>query len=356
MTSGMLSAQQCRALSAIADAMSVTAHWRDVIDSILRTLRDELGYRAASIRELDAEHSTLALTRAVGLSEAYLAKGTIEVEKSGLDREALAGEVVDIADVRTDSRFQYPKEAAEEGILSVIAAPLAFRDRITGVLRVYSSEPRVATEEEKNFLEAFGRLTARALIGAQRLEALRNISRQINSSLDTQSVLTAILQRTVIELNYKGGLIRLLDATGQRLELVAATGLSQAYLNKGGVAVERSAFDQAVLRGEPVTLYDVAGESGFQYPKEALAEGIRSVQGVPLMAPDRLSGGHRVIGVLRVYSSQPHRFGEDEVAFLQVIASLGAIAIENARLYDELSRQVESEKPDEEGWFRIRQE
>ncbi len=349
----MLTAHQCRALCAIADAMSVTARWQEVLDSILRTLVDELGYKAASIRELDAERRTLKLTRAVGLSEAYLAKGAIEIEKSGLDREALAGNVVAIDDVRTDPRLQYPQAAREEGIRSVIAAPLAYRDCITGVLRVYSADLHRASEGERLFLQAFGRLAARALIAAQRMEALRNISKQINSSLDTQEVLTAILRRTVTELNYKGGIIRLLDATGQRLELVAATGLSQSYLNKGGVAVERSGVDQAVLQGHPVTIYDVASETGYQYPREALAEGIRSVQAVPLLSPDRISGGHRVIGVLRVYSAQPHRFSEDEIAFLQVISSLGAIAIENARMYDALNRKIESLQPDEEGWYRI---
>ena len=72
------------------------------------------------------------------------------------------------------------------------------------------------------------------------------------------------------------------------------------------------------------------------------------------VAPDRsAAGGQKVIGVLRVYSSQPHRFSEDEVSFLQVIANLGSIALQNAQLYDELHRSIDALQPDEDGWHRI---
>jgi GAF domain-containing protein len=328
--------------------------WQNVLNPVLQVLVDELGYKAASARQLDIEHGTLAVIGAIGLSEGYLSKGAVEVDKSGLDREALQGKVVDVSDIRFDSRLQYPEAAVREGIGSILAAPLALRDKVIGVLRVYSGEPRIASEMEKHFLHAVGKLTARALTIAQRSEAMRNILHQINSSPDMQSVLTAILRRTVDELNYKGGIIRLLDPTGQHLELVAATGVSQAYLSKGSVNVVRSAMDQKVLQGDAVTIYDVANDPGYQYPQEALKEGIRSVQAMPLVAPDReASGGHKVIGVLRVYSSQPHRFGEDEVSFLQVIADLGALALQNAQLYDELHRRIDSLQPDEDGWHRV---
>ncbi len=346
-------ASLCRTISDIADAMNPTAQWQEVIQSMLRALVNNLGYKAALVRQINSERRMLVLVAAHGLSEAYLEKGDVDIEKSPLDQEVLAGSVVAVADMHTDSGFQYRQEAEAEGIGSLIAAPLSLRDRTIGVLRVYSAEPHAASEQEKHFLKTAAKLTARALISAQRVDALRSFSRQINSTLGLQEVLTAFLRRAVDDLNYKGGIIRLLDARGQRLELVAATGLSQAYLDKGEVAVERSALDQAVLRGETVTLYDVATEEGMQYPREALKEGIRSVHAAPLIAPHRTTGGHRVIGVLRVYSAQPHRFNEDEVAYIQVIASLGAIALENAQLYDELKRRVDQLQPDEEGWQKF---
>ena len=343
----------CRALSSIADAMMPTGDWRAVLDRILRALVDELGYKAASARRLDAEHRTLVLCGAVGLSESYLDKGIIEIEKSGIDREVLAGSVIEIPDAARDPRLQYPEAVVREGIGSILAAPLALRDRSIGVLRVYSAGPRTADPIEKKFLQSVAKLTARALMTSHRIELLHNLARQVNASLDPQVVLSEMLQKTVDELHYKGGIVRLLDVEGERLELVAATGVTQAYLNKGPIFVKQSTMDQAVLQGKTVTIYDVTAEGGYQYPEEALREGIRSVQAIPLAAMDRASGQTRIIGVLRVYSAQPRRFGEDEVAFLQSIANLGAIALENARLHQQLMQRVEALKPDEEGWYRI---
>jgi GAF domain-containing protein len=349
-SSETVTGRRCRALSIIAESMNAGAKYEGVLDAILHAFVEQLGYKAAVVREIDAERRTLVLARALGLSDAYLAKGSVELDKSALDREALAGEVVAIEDVRTDPRFQYPQAAAEEGIGGVLAAPLAVGDEVMGVLRVYTAEPFAPTVEDKLFLMAIARLTARALINVRRYHTVSNISRQILSSPDLQQVLTAILRHSVTDLNYKGGIIRLLDRSGQFLELVAATGLSQAYLSKGGVAIERSGMDQAILQGRRVMIYDIASESGFQYPDEAVREGIRSVLSMPLTVVDRTSGASRVIGVFRVYSAQPRRFSRDESAFLQIIANLGAVAIENARLFDELNRQVQCLQPEEEGW------
>jgi signal transduction protein with GAF and PtsI domain len=343
----------CAALSSIADAMMPTGNWRAVLDRILRSLVDNLGYKAASARRLDAEHRTLVLCGAVGLSEAYLDKGSIELDKSGIDREVLSGMVIDISDAACDPRLQYPEAAAQEGIGSILAAPLALRDRSIGVLRVYSGEPRTADAIEKKFLQSVAKLAARALVMSHRIELLHNLARQVNSSLDPQVVLSEMLQNTVDELNFKGGIVRLLDRAGERLELVAATGVTQAYLNKGPVSVGQSAMDRSVLQGNAVTIYDVMAEPGYQYPEEALKEGIRSVQSIPLATMDPGSGQARIFGVLRIYSAQPHRFGEDEIAFLQSIANLGAVALENARLHQQLMQRVDAQKLDEEGWYRI---
>lgn len=174
--------------------MASTAGRQEVLHQILRALVEELRYKSASVRQLDAERRVLILTDSVGLSETYLRKGAIELDKSGIDREVLAGQVAEIEDVRNDQRLQYPEAVIEEGIGSVIALPLPLRDKVIGVMRVYSSQPRVADAMEKKFLQVVARLTARALITSYRAEILHNFSRQINASLDPQVVLTDMLQ------------------------------------------------------------------------------------------------------------------------------------------------------------------
>jgi signal transduction protein with GAF and PtsI domain len=338
---------QVRALIGIAEAMRTTLGYRDVLGAMLRCVVEHLHYKAALLRLLDADRRTLVLEQAFGLSQAYLTKGIIEVDKSILDRDVLAGKPVQIRDSASEPGLQYPEAARREGIYSVLALPLSIRGQFSGVLRVYTGEPHDFTPEERAFLTAVANLMARAIATARLFQAFQKLAREVNSSLKLGEVLERLLRGTTGELNYKAGLIRLIDPERQVMRLVAAVGLSADYLGKGDVRVSESAVDREILQGRPVTILDAPSDPSFQYGEAAAREGIRSVQALPLAVNDA------VIGVLRVYSSQPHRFTDEEIAFLSAIADLGAVAIENARMHEALSEKYETLKTDSAGWYRF---
>lgn len=160
------------------------------------------------------------------------------------------------------------------------------------------------------------------------VRALYAIAEAINGSLGLRELLTVMLERTVIELDYKAATLRLLDEERQTLELRAAYGLSADYLQKGAIDAAKSGIDQTVLSGMPVAIGDVRHDPGFQYGQAAAREGLASVLAVPLTARKR------VIGVLRVYTAAPHQFSAEERAFLSAVANLGAQALERTRLYE----------------------
>lgn len=159
------------------------------------------------------------------------------------------------------------------------------------------------------------------------VRALYAITSAINGSLNQQEVLSTMLENTCRELGYKAATVRLLDEERQTLPLRAAYGLSAAYLDKGEVEVSQSGIDQEALNGTPVMVNDVRNDARFQYSAAAEQEGLASALAVPL----RLQDG--IIGVLRVYTAEPHAFSLEEQAFLGVIANLGAQAIQRSRLY-----------------------
>jgi GAF domain-containing protein len=145
----------------------------------------------------------------------------------------------------------------------------------------------------------------------------------------------------------KAASIRLLDARRQTLTLVASYGLGKAYVEKGKVHVTKSPVDQHVLQGEVVVLYDVEHETGFEYPVEAVREGIRSVLAVPLKLQEQ------ALGVMRVYSARPRHFGPVAVKFLTSAAGLVALAIENAELHAALRARCEDMRLDLAEWYRF---
>ncbi len=336
-----------RTLARIARTINETLDLDTILQAILRTVVEDLGVRAGLIRLLSPDAQELVLAAAVGLSSAYLQKGSVRLDESQVDREVLEGRSVVIPDVTVDSRFQYPEEAAREGLCSMAAVPLEVRGRGIGVLRVYSSEQRPFGEEEIAMLEAVAGMGAIAIENARQHQSLFRIAEALNSTLDLNTMLANVLEATVTEMGLKAAMVRLLDPESKTLTLMAAYGLSEAYLSKGEVELERSLIDQRVLEGEPVVLYDVEQEPGFQYPEEAAREGIRSVLAVPLRVKDQ------VVGVMRVYSAQPRRFGPVAVEFLTSVADLVALAIENVRLHQALQERYEDLKLDVAEWYRF---
>ncbi len=335
-------------LYGITRAVNAEPDQQKALEEMLGRICRELGYKAAALRLLDEEHQQLQLKAAHGFSRSYLDKGIISVVRSGVDQAVLAGQRITLPDVRQDERFQYSEAAAREGLVSMLAVPVAVQDRIIGVLHVYTDKPHQFDPREEVFVAAVANLGAQAIRRTQCFEAIRRIASNINSSLEIHEVLTSLLLQSVKELNVKAGSIRLLGPDRLILHLAAAYGLSEAYLKKGAVQVDQSPIDQRVLKaGRPVTISDVSTDSGFQYPEEARREGIRSV----LVLPLRLKG--TMIGVMRLYSSQVRSFGPEESPFALALADLGAVAIENARLHEALKRRLEALKEDVNGWYRF---
>src|SRR5512141_1963793 len=111
----------------------------DVLNKIAEQTAKALKVKAWSLRLLDRTGTHLMPGAAYGLSKGYLRKGKVEVEKSGLDKEALAGKTVHVANAATDPRFQYQEAAKAEGIISLLVVPLKLEEKkIIGVMRVYS--------------------------------------------------------------------------------------------------------------------------------------------------------------------------------------------------------------------------
>ncbi|BCS88089.1 GAF domain-containing protein [Pseudodesulfovibrio sediminis] len=148
----------------------------EVMMAIAKEVALTMEAKGCFIRVLDTRETMLKPGGVYGLSERYAHKGPVKVDKSRLDQEVLQGKVVTIADVREDDRFQYPKEASEEGLVSLVVVPLNARDKVIGVLRVYSGEVREFSEEELDFLQCIANLSGLALENARMYKALKRAS------------------------------------------------------------------------------------------------------------------------------------------------------------------------------------
>jgi len=160
--------------------------------------------------------------------------------------------------------------------------------------------------------------------------ALYEVAKVINASLDPSQVLEKIVESVVRAMNVKACSLRLLGSRKKQLIMSAAFGLSEGYLRKGPVLVKESGLDQKALKGGPIYITDAQTDPDFQYGAAAKTEGIKSVFVVPLMIEKK------TIGVLRVYTARIRKFQDKEIQFLEAVANLSAISLENARLHQAL--------------------
>ncbi len=158
--------------------------------------------------------------------------------------------------------------------------------------------------------------------------ALYHTALTISSSLELDQVLQSITTSITEAMQVKACALRLLDSETGQLRLSAVHGLSQEYLAKGPVNLTNSSIDSEVMTGSPVHIADARSDPRFQYKDAARQEGIVSMLCVPLEVHGES------IGVMRVYTDKSTTFHDDDVQFLSVLASLSALAIENARLFE----------------------
>ena len=87
------------------------------------------------------------------------------------------------------------------------------------------------------------------------------------------------------------------------------------YLDKGPVSVDSNLIDQAALRGEMIRIADMPTDPRVQYPEEARREGI-----VSSLVCGMVYRG-KSVGVIRVYTGEPHAFSAYEESLLRAVAS-----------------------------------
>ena len=323
----------------IGTAFTSPISTKELLRLIALTLVEGFQVDGCAIWLLSRDRRTLDEMASSGLSEKFLAKGPIDAARSVT--EALDGNTVAIGDCANDPRIQYRAAFAEEGIVSLLALPLAARGQVIGVVRLYSKKSREFLQQEKNVLSVVASFCASAVMHSMFQKILRDVPETVRTSLLLNDVLQEIVKVITEDLRAKGCLIRLLDPDTKRLELKASYGLSKAYLESGPRDAAKATAE--TIEGRPIAVYDAA--EYLQYPEQARREGVASLLSVPL----RVHG--RSIGVLRVYTQRPYEFSEDETNLMALVGEQCALVIHNAQLYSGMKERYEDLVTDFHKWF-----
>lgn len=162
-----------RSLYRVAEAVSSSQDLEPMLQRVLEAAVEEMWLKAGTIRLLEPEGNFLRLVASYGLSRSYCLKGEVRLRKSAVDERVLKGEAVVLHDIQREPGFEYPREAAEEGILSVLAVPLIQKNKNIGVIHVYSTRPRHFGPVAVAFLKSIANLIGLAILSAELYAALK---------------------------------------------------------------------------------------------------------------------------------------------------------------------------------------
>ena len=164
--------------------------------------------------------------------------------------------------------------------------------------------------------------------------SLYEVAAAVNSARTAEKVLSAIMETVAKALGAKGCSLMLLTPDQKVLLHTADYGLSDSYVRKGPVSVDQGISE--ALAGKPVVILDATEDEKVQYREQARLEGIASILSVPMTLREK------VVGLIRVYTAERRHFTTDDIYFIQAVANLGAIALENAKLYESVHKDDEA--------------
>lgn len=169
------------------------------------------------------------------------------------------------------------------------------------------------------------------------LLVLRKISEAILGSLDLKKVLEQILEQAMLSGSFDLGNIRLLDASGETLEVAVARG----YRDPNNVSSHRklsrtteasnSAHFSGLIFEQPCIEEHVQTCSGLRTMKK---EGVESFVQVPVCAEGE------ILGIIQVASRTPREYTNEEVRLLETIGNQMGLAVQRAQLYEKTRRQA----------------
>lgn len=309
--------------------------FEDLLRQIPRLIGRLISFEAFAVYLLDERKGELRIAYAVGYPPVDqpirlrmgmgLVGAAVEIEQPILAN-----------DLHSDPRYL----EFVPGMNSEIVVPLMHKSRPIGALNILSHHKDHFTLDDMAIVRQFGAHVAVALVNArlfdrskrdaEAFETLAEIGREVASVLDLDELFSRIAQLTKRVIDYRTFGILLLNEENGELEMKLAVQYGEK-VQAPRVRLGEGLVGYAALHQEPVLVSDVSQDP--RYIK--LVPDVRSELVIPMLLKDRC------IGVVDLESPELDAFSKRDVEILTLLASQAAVAIENARLYEEVRANEE---------------
>jgi signal transduction histidine kinase len=274
-------------------------------------------------------------------------------------RVALERQTIHVADLQADPEYRYALRDTDP-IGTELGVPMFRGDDIVGVIILHKLEVQPFTDKQIELVETFADQAVIAIENArllselqartgeltrsvEQLTALGEVGRAVVSTLDLETVLTTIVSRAVELSGLDGGIVsEYEEATDEFVQRAASQTQPGLASTLRGMRYQRGegAIGRTAITRQPVQVPDiiVPGAYDSRVRPSLIESGVRAVLAVPMIHQERL------IGCLGVTRNRPGDFPPETIDLLRTFATQSALAIQNARLFQEIeikSRQLE---------------
>jgi sigma-B regulation protein RsbU (phosphoserine phosphatase) len=302
----------------------------ELLQKIPELINRLIAFDAFAVYLYDAKRRELKIGYAVGYPD--LPGFRVKVGEGIVGRVIESQQAVVTGDVTLDSGYL----AVVPGMASTVAVPLVHHAKPIGVLNVLSRDRDRYSDRDAAILRQFAAHVATALVNArlferERLDAeafelLAEIGREVASVLDLDELLARIAQLTRRVIDYRTFGILLVNEAAADLEMKVAVQYGEKVVLPR-VRLGEGLVGYAAMHKQAVCVPDVSKDPRYI----RVVDDVQSELAIPMLLKDRC------IGVFDLESPELDAFTKRDVEILSLLASQAAVAIENARLYEEVS-------------------
>jgi sigma-B regulation protein RsbU (phosphoserine phosphatase) len=319
----------------VADVLATSLDLDTTLRRVSEVVRKVIDYEIFAILLLNEKTQELRFRFQVGYPPEFADRTRIKVGEGVTGLAAQSRQAVLVEDVRDDPRYI----EAVPNVCSELAIPLITKNRVIGVIDLEAREPGYFTEEHNRVLTLVASRMAAGIENAQLytrttkqariLLLLNEIARELTSILNLDELLGRIAELVRRLIDYQMFSILLLDSTGEKLEHRFSLRFDENIHLKNEIPLGRGIVGAAAETQQAVLVPDVTKDPRYV---EANPE-TRSEMAVPLIYKSK------VVGVLDLEHTRRGFFTEEHQRTMTTLAAQIAIALENARLYEEIERQ-----------------
>jgi GAF domain-containing protein/anti-sigma regulatory factor (Ser/Thr protein kinase) len=318
-----------------------------VLDRILTTVARLCHAEHATAFRLEDGHCVLTATNQHDPAFAkYLADHPVLVDATSATGRAIEQRcAIHVPDILADPTYKSVLGQVAN-TRTLLAVPLLRDGTPIGVLTMGRTRAEPFSDKQIELVETFAdqaviaientRLFEEVKARNRDLTALGEVGRAVSSTLDLNVVLKTIVERAVELSGTDAGSIFYYRPESGRFELGETVGLDAEVvgrLRKLDIAAEQSGLGQAIARRQPLQVPNVMERPSNALRDAALAAGLNAALIVPLL------GGEGAIGALVLQRRPTGEFPVPVISLMQSFADQSAIALENARLFQEIARK-----------------